>query len=81
VFYAFIQDDNVQSGDALRRVFNNIPKRTASRGLREIQQFLPKTIAIPIYLTAEHLIREYISTFESTQEQVDSILSMYQEDR
>jgi transcription initiation factor TFIIIB Brf1 subunit/transcription initiation factor TFIIB len=81
VFHAYKLDKNPQSCETLIRVFN-INRKDALKGLKFINENLSKNSPIrTLYITPEHLIREFLENFQITEQNQAEIVDLYHQIR
>jgi transcription initiation factor TFIIIB Brf1 subunit/transcription initiation factor TFIIB len=79
IFHAYKLDNNPQSCESLIHTFQ-IKKKDALKGLKFLNENAPKDSPIrAIYVTPEHLIREYLTRFSIPQEREDDIISVFRQ--
>lgn len=77
VFHAYKLDDNPQSYETLIRVFN-IQRKDALKGLKYINENISRQSPIrTVYITPEHLIREFLAYFSISEERRTEIIALY----
>lgn len=79
VYHAYKLDGNPQNCNSLIKLFN-IKKKTGLRGIKYLNEHLPKTSPIrTIYIGAEHLIREFMKKLEARDDQIQKVTTLYQQ--
>lgn len=81
VFHAYKLSRTPQSCETLIRVFN-INRKDALKGLKFINENLSKNSPVrTLYITPEHLIREFLTNFQITEENEQEIVDLYHQVR
>ena len=76
IFYAYKLRNEPRTCDTLAREFN-VPKKCILRGIKYVNEHGPKIVNTNKYITPEHLIREYLATFDPTVDWVDGAVAIY----
>lgn len=81
VFHAYKLSKNPQSCETLIRVFD-INRKDALKGLKFINENISKNSPVrTLYITPEHLIREFLANFQITEENELEIVDLYHQVR
>lgn len=76
IYHAYKMDNNPQSYESLKQIFD-IQKKDALKGLKYLNEFIPKSIQMNVYITPEHLIVEYMNRFNSNENHIKQVLQLY----
>jgi transcription initiation factor TFIIIB Brf1 subunit/transcription initiation factor TFIIB len=77
VFHAYKLDDNPQSYETLIHIFD-IQRKDALKGLKYINENISRQSPIrTVYITPEHLIREFLAYFSISEERKAEIIALY----
>ena len=77
IFHAYKLDNNPQSCDSLIKLFK-IKRKDALKGLKFINEHAPAHSTFrTMYITAEHIIQEYLQLFDITESKKDDIILLY----
>ena len=82
VYHAFKLENDPQSFESLRKVFNanqiTIKRKDALKGLKFINENAPSNSPLrTIYITPKHLIQEFMIKFNATKEQTEEVIEIY----
>lgn len=82
VFHAFKMDDNPVSYEYVRKMFNSkqitLKRKDALKGLKFVNENAPKNSPLrTLYITPEHLIREFMKKFKASKSQTEEVVSIY----
>lgn len=77
VFHAYKLDNNPQSCESLIKVFQ-MKRKDALKGLKFVNENSSKDSPIrSVYITPEHLIREFLYSFSVSEEKREEIIKLY----
>jgi transcription initiation factor TFIIIB Brf1 subunit/transcription initiation factor TFIIB len=77
VFHAYKLDNNPQSCESLIKIFQ-MKRKDALKGLKFVNENSSKDSPIrSLYITPEHLIKEFLYNFHVSEEKRDEIIDMY----
>lgn len=77
VFHAYKLDNNPQSCESLIKLFQ-MKRKDALKGLKFVNENSSKESPIrDVYITPEHLIREFLYNFHVSEEKRDEIITLY----
>lgn len=76
IYHAYKMDNNPQSYESLKQIFD-IQKKDALKGLKYLNEFIPKDIQMNMSITPEHLIIEYMNRFNSNENHIKQVLQLY----
>lgn len=77
VYYAYKLNNNPQSCENLFKIFD-IQKKKALNGIKFVNSKIPNDSPIRfIYITPEHIIKEFLNKFEADDEICENIITLY----
>ncbi len=78
VFYAYKLNKSPQSCDHLIKIFK-IKRKSALKGLKYVHEHLPPRSPLrTLYITAEDLVHEFMTKFDTSTLQIQEVIKLYQ---